>query len=69
VYFFSVFVICTLSSCITITCYVYGLIFQMLAREIIEDSILSYLTSEVLADNIDDDELSQKVLLAKEFLT
>jgi preprotein translocase subunit SecA len=35
---------------------------KMLAREIIEDSILSYLTSEVLADNIDDDELSQKVL-------
>lgn len=44
------------------------LIFQMLAREIIEDSILSYLTSEVLADNIDDNELSQKVLLAKEFM-
>ncbi|KAG7597849.1 SecA preprotein cross-linking domain superfamily [Arabidopsis suecica] len=35
---------------------------KMLAREIIEDSILSYLTSEVLADNIDDNELSQKVL-------
>ena len=37
----------------------------MLAREIIEDSILSYLTSEVLADDIDDNELSQKVLVAK----
>ncbi|AAD41417.1 Similar to gb/X82404 chloroplast SecA protein from Pisum sativum [Arabidopsis thaliana] len=36
---------------------------KMLAREIIEDSILSYLTSEVLADNIDDDELSQKNLI------
>ncbi|XP_013604223.1 PREDICTED: protein translocase subunit SECA2, chloroplastic [Brassica oleracea var. oleracea] len=35
---------------------------KMLAREIIEDSILSYLTSEVLADDIDDNELSQKVL-------
>lgn len=45
-----------------------AVIFQMLAREIIEDSILSYLTSEVLADNIDDNELSQKVLLAKEFI-
>lgn len=42
-----------------------AVIFQMLAREIIEDSILSYLTSETLADNIDDNELSQKVLLAK----
>lgn len=45
-----------------------AVIFQMLAREIIEDSILSYLTSEVLADNIDDNELSQKVLPPKEFI-
>ncbi|XP_023644831.1 protein translocase subunit SECA2, chloroplastic isoform X1 [Capsella rubella] len=35
---------------------------KMLAREIIEDSILSYLTTEILADNLDDNELSQKVL-------
>lgn len=44
-----------------------AVIFQMLAREIIEDSILTYLTSEVLADNIDDNELSQKVFLAKDY--
>lgn len=45
-----------------------GVIFQMLARDIIEDSILSYLTNEVLADNIDDNELSQKVLVTKDFI-